>query len=59
MSKTILLVDDEPYNLSVLKQVLAPEGYQLKFAKNGKKALELAAAAPPDMIFARCYDARA
>ncbi len=50
MSKSILLVDDEPYNLNVLKQVLAPEGYQLMFAKNGEKALDLAASKLPDMI---------
>ena len=37
---TLLLVDDEPVNLRVLKQLLAND-YQLIFARNGEEALKL------------------
>ena len=37
----ILLVDDEPLNLKLLKTLLDPYGYQLFCAENGEKALKL------------------
>ena len=46
---TLLLVDDEPVNLRVLKQVLKDD-YRLVFAKNGQEALRLAAEKQPDLI---------
>lgn len=48
-SKTLLLVDDEPSNLHVLKQILQGD-YHLLFAKDGKKALELSRQKQPDLI---------
>lgn len=48
-SKKILIVDDEATNLQLLKGVLEND-YQLSFAKNGRKALELASAQLPDLI---------
>lgn len=45
----ILLVDDEPNNLHVLKQVLFDD-YQLLFAKDGQRAIELAKERMPDLI---------
>lgn len=45
----LLLVDDEPTNLQVLRQVLQDD-YRLFFAKDGDKALELAARECPDLI---------
>ena len=36
---TILCVDDEPVNLSLLKGILLPCGYRLVFAQNGHEAL--------------------
>lgn len=45
----ILIVDDEPTNLKVLKQVLQAD-YRLSFAKSGADALELAARELPDLI---------
>ncbi len=50
MSKKILIVDDEPNNLSVLRQVLSPAGYHLAFAKNGKEALIAAQKHQPDLV---------
>lgn len=45
----ILLVDDEPTNLRVLRTVLS-DVYRLLFAKNGTEALQLAAQHQPDLI---------
>ncbi|HSI27818.1 MAG TPA: two-component system response regulator [Methylophilus sp.] len=45
----ILIVDDEPLNLKVLKQVLQDD-YRLSFAKNGTDALELVKKEKPRLI---------
>ena len=45
----ILIVDDEPLNLKVLKQVLQ-DNYRLSFAKNGMDALELVHKEKPSLI---------
>lgn len=45
----ILIVDDEPLNLKVLKQVLQ-DHYRLSFAKNGFDALELIKQEKPSLI---------
>ncbi|MBF4989027.1 two-component system response regulator [Methylophilus sp. 14] len=45
----ILIVDDEPLNLKVLKQVLQ-DNYRLSFAKNGMDALELVKKEKPSLI---------
>ena len=47
---TILVVDDTPENIDVLRGVLAPH-YRVKVAINGEQALKIAAAnTPPDLI---------
>lgn len=46
---TVLLVDDEPFNLSLLDGVLSRD-YIIQTASNGPEALELAFASPPDLI---------
>ena len=45
----ILLVDDRPENIDVLKGVLA-ETYRLKAAVSGPRALDIAMKSPPDMV---------
>ena len=45
----LLLVDDEPTNLHVLRQILG-EDYRLQFATDGAKALQLVAHQKPDLI---------
>lgn len=45
----LLLVDDEPTNLQVLRQILGEE-YRLQFATDGAKALQLAQQQRPDLI---------
>ncbi|MEI6414344.1 MAG: response regulator [Pseudomonadota bacterium] len=46
---TLLVVDDTPAILSLLANLLR-EQYHIKVANNGLKALELATAAPPDLV---------
>lgn len=46
---TVLVVDDTPANLSLVSNLLKGD-YRVKLANNGAKALELAAASPPDLI---------
>lgn len=45
----ILIVDDEPTNLQILRQVLH-EDYRLLFARDGEKALQLASEERPNLI---------
>lgn len=47
--KTVLVVDDEPVNLSILNNTLKAD-YRLLFAKSGAEALRLAANENPDLI---------
>lgn len=47
--QTLLLVDDEPTNLHVLRQILQGD-YRLLFARDGDKALELAERERPGLI---------
>ncbi len=47
--KKILIVDDEPHNLLLLRHILN-EPYQLTLALNGEQALELAIRDRPDLV---------
>jgi two-component system cell cycle response regulator len=47
---SILMVDDEPLNLKLLKLVLESKGYITTTALTGDEALQSLAAAPPDII---------
>ena len=47
---TLLLVDDQPENLSVLKDLLVPLGCAIVEANNGKAGLEQALAHQPDLF---------
>jgi signal transduction histidine kinase len=46
----VLMVDDTPANIDVLRKALVNEGYQLFFANSGKKAIKIANRALPDLI---------
>lgn len=48
--KKILIADDEPDILEILKYNLQGEGYEVYTAKNGTEAIELAKKALPDLI---------
>ncbi len=48
--QTVLIVDDEPVNISLLTELLMPH-YKICVAKNGEKALQImSSAARPDLI---------
>jgi len=47
---TILIVDDEPFNVDYLEQELEDLGYRTVSAVNGQEALDRVAADPPDLI---------
>ncbi len=47
---SVLIVDDTPENLDILKQILSPN-YQVRIATNGRLALKVAKSPmPPDLI---------
>jgi len=48
--ETILLVDDSPTILSILKEMLKGNGFDLLTASSGKEALTIAEEQPPDLI---------
>lgn len=47
---TILLVDDDPLNLELLKETLDGLGYRLLDAENGRDALNISTLEQPDLI---------
>lgn len=47
--QTILVVDDVPENIDILKGILQSQ-YKVKVALNGKKALAITESSPPDLI---------
>ena len=49
LPERILIVDDEPINLAILRQILAPD-YRLMFARGGAEALRLASRHHPALI---------
>jgi diguanylate cyclase (GGDEF)-like protein/PAS domain S-box-containing protein len=46
----ILIVDDAPDNLSVLRKLMVEQGYQTFVANSGERALEIARRVQPDLI---------
>jgi two-component system sensor histidine kinase/response regulator len=50
VSKSILIVDDNPFNLQLLGKVLNGYGYEIEFAMNGEAALEWLNTAKFDLI---------
>lgn len=50
MAKKILIVDDEPDILDILKYILDKEGFKVRKAKNGEEAIAKAYEEKPDLI---------
>lgn len=50
MSKSVLVVDDEPALATSLAYLMEEAGHGVRVAADGKTALELARQAPPDLI---------
>lgn len=49
-SKKVLLIDDEPHVLSVIKHFLLKSGYSVETASNGLMALDLVSRNMPDVV---------
>lgn len=47
---TVLIVDDEPFNVDYLEQELEDLGYDTSSAANGREALEAIETEPPDLV---------
>jgi len=50
MAKKILITEDSPTILEILKSVLEEEGYEVNAAADGQQALNLVKAEKPDLI---------
>jgi len=48
--ETILIVDDSPDSLSVLRKLLIEQGYTVRVSLNGRQALQSVDLMPPDLI---------
>jgi CheY-like chemotaxis protein len=51
-SKSILVVDDEPANISLLTKLLSRRGYEVHTASSADEALEIAAKIRPRLVLA-------
>ena len=50
MSKSVLIVDDEPNIVISLEFLLQQEGYQVEVAHDGQEALDAIERQPPDLV---------
>jgi two-component system sensor histidine kinase/response regulator len=50
LQKTILVVDDTPENLRLLTQLLGEQGYRVRSAPSGARALATMQKEPPDLV---------
>ena len=50
MSKRILVVEDQPDNRQIIRDMLAPADYEITEAENGEEALAAIAKQRPDLI---------
>ena len=50
MPKMILIIEDEPKNLTLLRDLLQVSGYSTIEATDGKQGVELAKSKKPDLI---------
>jgi two-component system cell cycle response regulator len=50
MATRILVIEDNPANMELVRYVLEAFGYAVIEARDGEKGLELARAAPPDLV---------
>ena len=50
MSKRILVVEDQPDNRQIIRDMLAPTDYEITEAENGEQALTAIAKQRPDLI---------
>ena len=55
MSHRILVLDDNPTNLDVIRATLEPNGYEVLTTTDMKEALQLVATSRPDVILSDLY----
>ena len=55
---TMLIADDNPQLLHILKSVAQKEGFDVLLAEDGQQAIELFLTQKPHIIFIRCNDAK-
>lgn len=48
--KKVLVVDDDPLNCEVLRELLSAEGYQVEVALSGQEALEVSGVQRPHIV---------
>ena len=56
MSKRILVVEDQPDNRQIIRDMLAGTDYEITEAENGEQALAAVAKARPDLILMGGYE---
>jgi two-component system, OmpR family, response regulator MprA len=50
MAKKILIVDDEPHMIELVKAILSGEGYDVTTASDGKEGLKILEKLKPDLV---------
>ena len=50
MSRSVLVVDDEPNIVLSLQFLMVQAGYEVRVARDGEEALEAVRAEPPDLV---------
>jgi PAS domain S-box-containing protein len=49
-NKTILIVEDDPYNVEYLKEILSGNNLNILLAENGQEAVEISLSQPVDLV---------
>ncbi len=49
-SSEVLVVDDDPATLELVKRILESSGYQVQVARDGEEAIEMIRTSPPDFL---------
>jgi PAS domain S-box-containing protein len=50
LGKTILIVEDDPYNAVYIQEALSGKGFNILLAENGKQAIEISVSQPIDLV---------
>jgi len=67
MGKTVLIVEDDPKSMKLIRDILSAKGYDTVEASDGKRGVELARLVRPDLVlmdimmpgvdgYAACYE---
>jgi len=50
VSATVLVVDDNPDNVDIMRSILLGEGFEVRIARDGESALRAVQEAAPDLV---------